>query len=101
MSKKYHLTGHALKRLEQRAGVTKKIGADRYVKNAFRKGQLVNEFPPGPFQNFLIKKEFKTGKRVRVFRGFIFIFNSSNNGLTTLYKVPKKYIQEYEQYRKE
>lgn len=91
MSKKFNLTGHALKRLEQRANVTKKSGAVGYVKNALKNGLQIKDFPDGEFKDFLQRKADHSGKRIRVYKGFIFVFNTSNNGLTTLYEIPEKF----------
>lgn len=91
MSKKFNLTGHALKRLYQRVGLTEKSGAKGYVKNALKNGKHIGDFPESPFKDFLRKKADATGKRVRVYKGFVFIFNTSNNGLTTLYEIPEEF----------
>ena len=92
-------TTHYYSRAKERAN-SSRSNAVRFASNARRYGHSPSYYESKlkdrpelePFFLFLKKKE-QTGKKVKVFRGWIFIFNSTNSNPTTVYPVPEEYMQ--------
>ena len=87
---------HYHKRAYQRANINKKYSADKFQANAHKHGKPINFFRnidtplAQEFTQFLDKKA-ATGKVIKVYRQWIFVFNSSNNKATTMYPIPEQF----------
>lgn len=99
MPRKSH--NHYQRRAFQRASISNKSSAASFSKNASKYGhppqyyeekyketqnELYNEF-----YQFLYAKSL-TGKRIRVYKQWIFVLNTSNNNATTVYPIPDKFL---------
>ena len=92
---------HYHKRAYQRASISNQHNADSFANNAFYRGHYpqyylekynkTNNPLYEDFYLFLLNKQ-KQGKRVKVYKQWIFVFNSTNNKPTTMYEVPNKYL---------
>lgn len=91
-------TTHGLKRLKSRVGIKSKKVGERIILEASKGGKNIMDFPPGEFREYLISKDH--GKRVKVYKGIVFIFNKTSDRCITCYPIPKEHLEEYEQYGK-
>ena len=92
-------TLHSLDRAKERIGVANKKQAEIMIRNAFRKGKSVGEFPDGRLKNYINSKRHH--KKVKVYKGKIFIFSNTSNRCITLYPIPEDLMEEYEFYEKQ
>jgi len=90
------VTIHGALRALQRIGVGDKE-AQRLASEAYYSGEEFHE-TKGPLRKYLERlKERRLGGRVRVYRGFIFIFDRDR--LVTVYSVPD-FAEEFEKKRR-
>ena len=91
---KNQYTYHGFVRVKERSNICsqeiKRLGY-LAVKNGINHSQIL----PGPLRNFVEKKIASKGKRVKLYRGYVFIFFVNSNRLITCYPIPTKYIDEY------
>lgn len=92
-------THHGLQRMAERMGVTQKSVATKTIQNANRLGKCIQQFPDGEFKNYLLSKQHN--KRVKVYKGFVFIFNKTSDRVITLYPIPEEFKEEYNTYGKQ
>lgn len=101
---------HSIKRVYQRTNIKNELNARSFIKNARVYGKDIEYYRFLPsFYSFLCAKKEATGKKVRVYKGYIFILNSSKNccsgristGCTTMYAVPLRFRSEVERYESE
>lgn len=91
---KNQYTYHGFLRVKERSNICdKEIKRLGYL--AIKNGINHNQIPPGPLRNFVEKKIALKGKRVKLYRGCVFIFFLTSNRLITCYPIPNKYIDEY------
>lgn len=91
-------TTHGLRRLKSRVGIKNKRVAERMIAEASRYGKSIYDFPEGEFRDYLISKDH--GKRLRVFKGIVFIFNKTSDRCITCYPIPDEHLEEYNSYGK-
>jgi hypothetical protein len=92
---------HYRQRAFQRASISNQSNSQAFAKNAFRYGHFPDYYEQkylatnnelyDKFYHFLLNKEL-SGKRVKVYKQWIFIFNSTNNNPTTIYPIPDRYL---------
>ena len=92
---------HYRKRAYQRANISKENNSVSFANNAFRHGhfpeyyhqkyQQTNNPLYFEFYQFLLRRQL-SGKRVKVYKQWIFVFNSTNNRPTTVYPIPDEYL---------
>lgn len=92
-------TKHSLDRMKTRAGISNKKQAENMIKAASRKGMSIDDFPPCELKNYLLTKN--SGKRVKVYKGIIYIFNKTSDRALTLYPIPEEYMEDYNKYGKQ
>lgn len=91
-------THHGLQRMAERMGVKQKSVATKTIENAVQKGKPISYFQDGLLKKYLLSKQHN--KRLKVYKGFIFIFNKTSNRVITLYPIPEEFKEEYESYDK-
>jgi hypothetical protein len=93
------MSQHSINRALERCGIKGNGNITLMTNNAIVKGQNPVEFPKdSELGKFLRSKEH--GKRVKVYKGKVFIINKNSNRLITLYPIPEEYIEEYKRYQK-
>lgn len=82
-----NMTNHSYIRICQRTGWSIKQAKDM-VERASKLGLSPLQIDKGPLQDFcIVKGRFK---RLKLYKGYIFIFNKNSNRLITMYKVPEE-----------
>ena len=99
MKRKSH--NHYERRAYQRASISTIENARSFAKNAHRYGHPPKYYEEKynatdnplykDFAEFLNKKSL-TGKRIKVYKQWIFVFNTSNNNPTTVYPIPDEFL---------
>lgn len=92
---------HYHKRAYQRASISNKHNAASFAKNAFDRGHCPQYYEEKYQKNqnelyhnfyiYLLNKE-NLGKRAKVYKQWVFIFNSTNNNPTTVYPIPDEFL---------
>lgn len=98
LARKQKQTRHGIIRMAERMGVNSQKQATEIIRKASKIGLDICDFPLGAFRDYLYSK--KHNKRVKVYLGFVFIFNKTSDRVITLYKIPTEYKEEYEKYGK-
>lgn len=62
---------------------------------AIRNGITFNQIPSGPLKSYVGWKICKGRKRVKLYRGYVFIFFNNSRRLITCYPIPEKHMKEY------
>lgn len=62
---------------------------------AIKNGINFSEIPPGPLKSYVGWKIAKKGKKVKLYRGYVFIFFLNSRRLITCYPIPEKHLPEY------
>lgn len=91
---KNQYTYHGYKRTEERTEIEerdKKLLGSHAVRNGINFGEI----PPGPLKSYVGFKIAKKGKRVKLYRGYVFIFFRNSNRIITCYKIPDRHFEEY------
>jgi hypothetical protein len=86
-------------RMAERIGITNERNFKDIVKSASKKGQNPIDFPPDTeIGKFLREKD--VGKRIKVYKGNVFIFNKTSINLITVYPLPEELKEEYKLYER-
>lgn len=94
-SRRYGISHHAEVRFSERTSVKNKDFINN-ANNAFKNGFKANHFS-GEFYDFLSSKSLDNGRAtVRVYQGYIYVFDNHNGILVTVYEVPEKFKGEVE-----
>ena len=88
-TKTKHQTKHALGRAHERLGVPEKI-AMNMMKRASTEGLSPSQLPEGPTKDLLARKEKRGHKRIKVYKGNVYVFNKNSNRCITVYKLEMK-----------
>lgn len=91
-------THHSLMRMAERCGITNRTAATNMIRRASKMGRHIQSFPDGELKNYLLSKQHN--KRVRVYKGIVFIFNKTSDRAITLYPIPNEFMEEYKTYDK-
>lgn len=87
-------TKHGMNRIIERCGIPKSC-AKGFIHAASIHGYNSGHLNEGKLKDYLISKELGKGKRVKVYKGFIFIFNNTSNRLITAYPIPDDLVEEF------
>jgi len=98
LARKQKPTHHSLLRMAERCGITNAKAATNMIRNASKLGRGIQSFPDGELKNYLLSK--KHNKRVKVYKGIVFIFNKTSDRAITLYPIPNEFMEEYKTYDK-
>ena len=71
---------------------TELIYISRY---AIKNGLNLNDLPDGPLKNYVYAKTKIRGKRIKLYRGYVFIFFRASKRMITCYPIPEKHVEEY------
>ncbi len=85
-TKTKHQTKHALTRAYERLGVPEKIAVNM-MKRASSCGLSPSQLPEGPVRDVLMNKETRGHKRIKVYKGNVYVFNKNSNRCITVYKL--------------
>lgn len=99
MSKRHINSGnHAHLRVQQRFSqdLNKKQRRE-LIRNASKNGDCPADFRNGHPKIYSYLSKLST-KRVKIYRGFVFIFNKTSDRLITMYELPEEYTEEYQIY---
>ncbi len=88
---KKQYTYHGFERVRERSNIKEKNLSLYAVKN----GISINQIPPGPLKSYVGCKMAKGGKRVKLYRGYVFIFFWNSKRMITCYPIPEKHMDEY------
>ena len=87
-------TVHGILRIKERTNVSRKTEALKLIKKASARGACIHSFKPyEKFYQYLIRKA-GYDKRVKVFGGYVFIFNGGSSRLITMYPIPERFKEE-------
>lgn len=96
---KGQFTFHGYTRIKERTDI-----GEKEIRNlsrlAIKNGVNFGQVPEGAFRNYLNWKVAKRGKRIKLYRGYIFIFFLSSRRLITVYPIPEKHMEEYKKIKK-
>ena len=95
MSKNIYASIHGSIRMKERIGNIKNDKA--HLRNVIQNGKTKKDFR-GDFYYYILQKESKKDKKIKIYKNFIYIFNKGNHGLITTYPVPEEFlpIEKYE-----
>lgn len=91
-------TRHGLERIKTRGGITNNNQALTTIRNASKKGLSIADIEDGPLKNYLKSKDH--GKRVKLYKRYVYIFNKTSDRVITLYPLPEEYLEEAKKYGK-
>ena len=90
-------TRHGLYRITDRCGIPEGT-AKQFIKSASIHGYSPLHMPEGNLRKYLLNKEYACGKRVKIYKRFVFIFNNTSNRLITAYPLPEEFVPEFDQF---
>ena len=93
-------TIHGQLRIEQRSDISGKGNVKAFIKSASVHGFNPCDFPQGPLSDYLTNKVRHRNKRIKVYKGFVFVFNRTSNRLITGYELPENLRPEFEEFMK-
>lgn len=96
---KKQFTYHGFQRTEERTGIEDR-DKKRLGSYAVRNGIDFCQIPPGPLRSYVGFKIAQKGKRVKLYRGYVFIFFKTSNRIITCYEIPKRHLTEYNELKK-
>ena len=89
-------TVHGIERIKERTDVSKKGQALKLIKHASKFGASPHSFRKCKrFHHYLLVRA-GYDKRVKVYMGFVFIFNGGSDRLITMYPIPHRFKEEIE-----
>jgi hypothetical protein len=87
-------TVHGIKRIKERTDLSRKTEALKLIKKASQRGASIHSFKAYKrFYRYLINRA-GFDKRVKVYAGYVFIFNGGSNRLITMYPIPERFKEE-------
>lgn len=87
-------TVHGIKRIKERTELSKKGEALKLIKHASKYGASPHSFIRYKrFYHYLLSR-VGYDKRVKVYMGYVFIFNGGSNKLITMYPIPQRFKEE-------
>lgn len=95
MSKNIYASIHGSNRIKERIGNIKNDKV--HLRNVVQKGKTKKDFR-GDFYYYILQKESRKDKKVKIYKNFVYIFNKGSHGLITTYPVPEEFlpIEQYE-----
>lgn len=92
---KNQYTFHGFIRVKERLNVK-----DKEIKTlslyAIKNGLNLGDLSEGRLRTFVINKMNQKHKRIKLYRGYVFIFFKNSNRLITSYPIPESLMSEYE-----
>lgn len=88
-------TTHGIQRSRERTDLSSREVKD-LIRSASRKGLTVTMLSPGPLRTYVAQRG--TRKRVKYYKGYLFIFQKTSTSLITMYPVPTTVFEAQEQY---
>lgn len=88
-------TKHGFRRVKERTNIGSKEIKKELINIAIKKGLHYGAIPPGPLRDFLYSKAKVGNKRVKLYKGYIFIFFVNSKRLITCYPLPEQFQEEY------
>ncbi len=92
-------TRHGLERAKSRVGIANKHQAIVTIRNASKKGLNIADIEDGALKEYLKSKDH--GKRVKLYKRYVYIFNKTSDRVITIYPLPDEYLEEYKKYGKQ
>lgn len=93
-------TVHGIKRIKERTELNKKGEALKLIKHASKYGASPHQFlKVKKFYRYLMTR-VGYDKRVKVYMGYVFIFNGGSDRLITMYPIPERFKEEIKNYVK-
>lgn len=93
-------TVHGVSRIKERTDFTVKKEALALIRNASKHGKTPHFFRFNKKLHKYLLARCKNAKRVRVYRGYVFIFNGGSDRLITMYPLKDNLLEEYKEYVK-
>lgn len=87
------LSHHSKLRMSQRANIPKHE-QKAFFRSALTYGKSSSEINDKPLKQFLISQEYRA--KVKLYKGYIFIYSKNSKKLYTVYELPKKYKNNFE-----
>lgn len=87
-------TYHAYERIKERSNIKNKE-LYNLSSHAIKNGISFNQIPPGSLKSYVGYKVAKKNKRVKLYRGYVFIFFKNSKRMITCYPIPEKHLKEY------
>ena len=81
-------TDHSYLRAAERFGWSKKK-AKEMMQLASRHGVSVGNMRKGPLQEWLLEHQIYTHRRIKLYKGYVFVFASTSTKCITVYEAPK------------
>ena len=85
------LSLHSKLRMEERAKIDTRNQKPFYA-NALKKGKSPNDLKEGFLKQYLLSKQRKKSK-VKLYRGYVFVYSRNNKQLYTMYELPKELLE--------
>ena len=80
------ISKHGKLRIIERAGIS--TNQMQFYRNAIRNGIAPKNMKEGKIRNYLIKKMYYC--KVKLYKGYVFIYSKNRKQLYTMYKLPKE-----------
>lgn len=80
---------HAYYRASERCGWSKRE-ADEMMRLASKRGISPYNLHDGKVKDLFVFRQLKTRRRIKIYRGFVFIFASTSTRCYTVYPLPKE-----------
>lgn len=87
-------TKHGYLRVKERTTITDNE-INTLSSYAIKNGVNYNEIIDGPLKMFVWNKQRKGNKRVKLYRGYVFIFFLNSRRLITCYPIPDEFLEDY------
>ena len=92
---------HGQNRLRQRSNIKDDKNIKAFIRSASMHGFNPCDFPEdGQLYIYINNKERARHKRIKVYKGFVFVFNRTSNRLITAYRLPEELTTEFEEFIK-
>lgn len=87
-------TFHGMMRARERGNMPSRVAKD-FISSASKRGFSFNDLPEGELKDYVFGKFIYRQKRVKIYKGYIFIFNRTSNRLITMYPIPDNLVEEF------
>lgn len=90
-------TLHSYERAAERAGITKNEAKRLFREVSSANITSIHSMPSGPLKKYLIRKS-GTGKRIKYYKGYVFVLCSTSTRCLTMYKVHDNVLNAQKEY---
>jgi len=91
---------HGQDRIKERCHISDDTNIKAFIKSASIHGYNPEDFEQGPLRCYIYTKKYVRYKRIKVYKGVIFVFNRTSNRLITAYNIPDKFVEEFNEFVK-